>query len=65
MNGPKVLINDLTENRCQMAADGKIDVEKTDAAFKAALPSTAPKPYMDLFNKIIINCTTSVPCTNE
>jgi len=48
-----------------MAADGKIDVEKTDAAFKLALPSTAPKPYMDLFNKIIINCTTSVPRTNE
>lgn len=47
-----------------MAPDGKIDVEKTDAAFKAALPSTAPKPYMDLFNKIITNCTTSVPCMN-
>jgi len=47
-----------------MTPDGKIDVEKTDAAFKAALPATAPKPYTDLFNKIIINCTTSVPCTS-
>jgi hypothetical protein len=44
-----------------MTPDGKVDVAKTDAAFKAALPSTAPKPYMDLFNKIVLNCTSSVP----
>ncbi|XP_059473867.1 uncharacterized protein LOC132195713 isoform X2 [Neocloeon triangulifer] len=46
-----------------MSPEGKIDGDKTDAAFKAALPATAPKPYTELFTRIIPNCTSSVQLT--
>ncbi|XP_065342607.1 uncharacterized protein LOC135941195 [Cloeon dipterum] len=46
-----------------MTPDGKIDGDKTDAAFKAALPPSAPKPYIDLFTKAVANCTSSVQLT--